>query len=222
PPTGTPPTGPQIQELPPQPEVPAQRMSQPTGIPGVQPGGGMGLTGRIIRIGGIAVAGLGAGVVLIGALILTGDPSPCTSRTSVPNPAAAAALQQKWDAFTSAPPPATVQFTEEEVTSRGVAYIDERDVPISGLQVYFCPDGKAEAKGTATLLGRDVNILIRGTLDVSNNEIAVDSVQAGNLPSFIGTPLVNQILDRNNVRSLPLDLALTSSTSTDGLHTLTR
>ncbi len=225
-----PPSGPQIEELEPPPETPpeppsapaAQPATQPAEILGVRRGGGSRWIGRVIRIGGIATGGLGALVILIGALILTGDPSPCVSRTSVPSSGAAAALQQKWDAFKVAAAPATVQFTEQEVTSRGVSYVDERDVPISNLQVYFCPDGKAEAKGTASLLGRDVHILVRGSLDVANNEIVVDSVQAGNLPSFISTPLVNQILDRNNVRSLSLGVALTSSTSTDGAHTLTR
>lgn len=225
-----PPSGPQIEELEPPPETPpepppsppAQPATQPSEILGVHRGGGSRWIGRVIRIGGIATGGLGALVILIGALILTGDPSPCVSRTSVPNSGAAVALQQKWDAFKVAAAPATVQFTEQEVTSRGVAYLDERDVPISNLQVYFCPDGKAEAKGTASLLGRDVNILVRGSLDVGNNEIVVDSVQAGNLPSLISTPLVNRILDRNNVRSLSLGVTLASSTSTDGIHTLTR
>lgn len=184
--------------------------------------GGTSIGGWITRIL-VGVIGFGAGmVVLIGVLIATGDPKACADRRSVVSSDAVASLQLKWDQFKAAGPGSSVQFTEAEVTSRGVQYLDEKDVPIKDLQVYFCPDGKAEAKGFVTILGRDINILLRGSLDVSGgqNTIVVDSVEAGNLPPFIGTTIVNQVIDRNNVRDLPLGVTLTSSVSEDGTHTL--
>ncbi|MCZ7578211.1 MAG: hypothetical protein M5U18_14575 [Dehalococcoidia bacterium] len=83
-----------------------------------------------------------------------------------------------------------MQFSEAEVTSRGVAYVEERDVPIKDLQIYFCPDGTAEAKGKVNVLGRDVSVLARGTLDVSGgqNRIVVDELKAGNLPPGSAQP----------------------------------
>lgn len=183
--------------------------------------------GIIIRI--IKVVGVLGGIVVIAvviaiALVFVGDPTPCVSRSSVASAAAVQAAQAKWDGFKAAGGGAAVQFNEQEVTSRGVAYIQERDVPIRGLQVYFCPDGKAEAKGQVRVLGRDVNVLIRGWLDVSGgrNVVMIDSVKAGSLPSFVGTSIVNQVIDRNNVRQLPLGIVLVSSTNGDGAATLKR
>jgi hypothetical protein len=173
----------------------------------------------------VTIIGLGGGlVILIGILIATGDPAACVDRRSPVSQAAVDSLQLKWDTFKAAGPPASVQFTEAEVTSRGVVYLEERDVPIKDLQVYFCPDGKAEAKGKVKVLSRDVSVLIRGTLDVSGgqNRIVVDELKAGNLPPWIGTAIVNQVIDRNSVRDLPLGVTLTSSVSTDGGHTLDR
>jgi len=172
-------------------------------------------------IGGLAGVGVGLGV-LAGVLIATGDPKPCVDRKSTPSDAAAQSMQARWDAFKLAPPGATIALTEEEVTSRAISYVSERDVPIKNLQVYFCPDGKAEAKGTASFLGRDINIVFRGHLDVSGgkNTLVVDSVDAGNLPSAVGKQIVDQLLNRNDVRDVPLGIVLTSSVSQDGIHTL--
>ncbi len=172
-------------------------------------------------LGGLAGAGAGL-AILAGILVATGDPKPCVDRKSTPSGAAAQSMQTRWDAFKLAPPGASISLTEEEVTSRAIDYVNERDVPIKDLQVYFCPDGKAEAKGTANYLGRDINILFRGSLDVSGgkNTIVVDSVDAGNLPSVIGKQIVDQLLNRNNVRDLPLGIVLTSSVSQDGIHNL--
>jgi hypothetical protein len=171
----------------------------------------------------VGVGGLGAVlVILAGVLIATGDPSACVDRRSAASAGALQSLSEKWTVFKAARPGSSVNFTEQETTSRGVAYLQERDVPIKDLQVYFCADGKAEAKGRVTVLGRDVSVLLRGSLDVSGgqNRVVIDSVQAGNLPSWIGTSIINRLLDRNDVRTLPLGVTLTSSVSTDGLHTL--
>jgi len=140
---------------------------RPGTIPGqVIPGavhGGTSIGTWITRIL-VTVIGLGGGlIILIGILIATGDPAACVDRRSTVSQSAVDALQLKWDTFKAAGPGASVQFTEAEVTSRGVAYLDERDVPIKDLQVYFCPDGKAEAKGKVNVLGRDVSVLARGT-----------------------------------------------------------
>lgn len=169
--------------------------------------------------------GLGAGLAtLAGILIATGDPAACVDRKSTASASAVESLMGKWNAFKAAAPGSSAAFTEQEATSRGVGYLQERDVPIKNLQVYFCADGKAEAKGRVSVLGRDVSVLLRGTLDVSGgqNRIVIDSVQAGNLPSWIGTPVINQLIDRNDVRTLPLGVALTSSASADGVHTLSK
>ena len=184
--------------------------------------------GRIVRGGALVTTGIGGIAALLaiigGILALTGDPAPCVDRRSTASTGAALNANARWEAFKAAGPGASVTFTEEEITSQGVAYLQDRGSSISGLQVYFCPDGKAEAKGRVSFLGRDLNVLFRGTLDVSGgqNRLVVDSVKAGNLPSQVGTRIVEQLLDRNNVRDLPLGIVLASSASIDGSHMLKR
>lgn len=184
--------------------------------------------GRVIRVT-VGIFGGFAGVVVISiivaaALVLTGDPRPCAPRTSAVSAAAAGAANAKWVAFRDAAPGTVVTFSEAEATSRGVEYVAERDVPLRNLQVYFCADGRAEAKGITSYAGRDINILLRGHLDVTGgrNRIVLDSARAGNLPAAVGTRIASEILDRNGARNLPLGITIASSVSTDGVHTLTR
>lgn len=189
--------------------------------PGFSPGRVIRITVRLV--GGLA--GLGIIVVIVAAaLVLTGDPQPCAPRASVVSAAAADAANAKWIAFRDTAPSTTATFTEAEATSRGTQYVSERDVPLRNLQVYFCADGRAEAKGVTSYAGRDVNIVLRGHLDVAGgrNRIVLDSARAGNLPAAVGTRLATVILDRNGARNLPLGITIASSVSTDGLHTLTR
>jgi len=172
------------------------------------------------------VTGAIIGSVLIGAiLVFTGKPSPCVDRFIPVSAAASARTDDKWDAFKAqaASGNATVTYTEIEITSRGVAYLDEKDVPLSDLQVFFCPRGYAEATGTIRGLGRDINVLVRGTLDLSGTKprIHIMSVRAGNLPAFVATRLVNQVLDRSDVKTLNLSVPLKSVAIADGTATLT-
>jgi hypothetical protein len=163
-------------------------------------------------------------VIVGGVLVMTGTPKPCADREIPVSPEASQALKQKWDAFAAqaAAGPANVTFNESEVTSRGVEYLDEKDVPLNDLQVYLCPDGYGEATGTVNALGRDINVLIRGTLDLSADQprIDVQKIEAGNLPSGVGTTIVNQILDRSGVKTLDVDVNITGISFADGEATL--
>lgn len=184
--------------------------------------------GQIIRIIGIilgVLGGAGIGLVIVGGvLVMTGNPKPCADRQIPVSPAAAQALKEKWDAFAAqaAGGPANVTFNESEVTSRGVEYLNEKDVPLNDLQVYLCPDGYGEATGTINALGRDINVLIRGTLDLSADQprIDVEKIEAGNLPSGVGTTIVNQILDRSGVKNLDVDVNITGISFADAEATL--
>jgi len=100
--------------------------------------------------------------------------------------------------------------------------MDEKDVPLNDLQVYLCPDGYGEVTGTVNALSRDINVLIRGTLDLSADQprIDVQKIEAGNLPSGVGTTIVNQILDRSGVKTLDVDVNITGMSFTDGQATL--
>ena len=184
--------------------------------------------GQIIRIIGIIIGvlgGAGVGLVIVGGvLVMTGNPQPCADREIPISPAAAQSLKDKWDAFAAqaASGQASVTFNESEVTSRGVEYLDEKDVPMNDLQVYLCPDGYGEAVGTINALGRDIHVLIRGTLDLSGAQprIDVQKIEAGNLPGTVGTRIVNGILDRSDVKTLDVDVNITGISYADGEATL--
>ncbi|MFQ5382365.1 MAG: hypothetical protein ACE5EF_12210, partial [Dehalococcoidia bacterium] len=106
-----------------------------------------------------------------------------------------------------------------EVTSRGIEYVDEKSLPVKDLQVYFCPDGHAEAAGLIEVMGLDSNVIVEGTLDLSGDKprLKVDRVRAGNLPSAVGTRAVNLILDRGDARTLQLEPRITSINYADAV-----
>jgi hypothetical protein len=139
--------------------------------------------------------------------------------------AAEARMRANWEAFKAQARsgPATIDFTEEEVTSRGVSYVEEKDMPVEGLQVYFCPDGHAEAYGKVSAGPLDSKVLVKGTLDLSGDRprLAVDSVEAGNLPSALAKPVIDQVLDRSGARTLDLSVPLRTISYADGRTTIT-
>ena len=175
-----------------------------------------------LLFGGLAVVVI---LVVIGAVLaFSGSPEPCIDRESVPSTAASDELDAAWRAFRAraAAGPAELRVSELQATSRGVAYLDEKDVPVDRLQVYFCPDGSAEASGEIDMAGVSAKVVVKGTLDLSGDEprIEIESVRAGSLPSAVAKPAVDLILDTGNVRTLDLDVNLTAIEFSDGQATL--
>jgi hypothetical protein len=201
------------------------------GFPGAAGGaveGGGKLGGIIIKtvLGGIGVIGgvVIGGVVLGGILVFTGDPKPCVDRMSTPSNAAVTALFERWNSFsaTALTGPATVTFSEEEATSRAQQYLNEKDIPLEQAQVYFCPDGRGQVKGKVNALGRDITILLTGTVDTTQNPpvIVIDDIEAGNLPSAVAETIVGDRLDRNDVKVLDFGIPISAITVVDGQVTM--
>ncbi len=145
-----------------------------------------------------------------------------------PHPVSTAASQQlrsDWDQFTHAAPSgqATLTLTETGVTSRGVEYIDEKDIPLKNLQVHFCSDGLGEALGTIDTPGPNINVLLRGTLDLSGSKPRIDvrTIKAGNFPGFGTSWILNNIIKKGNADVLNIDAPLTGLKITDGSAALT-
>jgi hypothetical protein len=167
----------------------------------------------------IILGGLGTiiGLILVGAiLIFTGSPTPCAARSIVPTSAASQELRANWRAL--AQRGGTGSFTELQATSRGVDYINEKDAPVEDLQVYFCPQGYAEASGKVKILGMKSTVVVRGTLDLSGPQPQIDiqQVRAGNLPSAAARPVVNAILNAGNLKTLDINERITQLVYTDG------
>jgi hypothetical protein len=172
--------------------------------------------------------GLGIGASVVGAaLIFTGNPSPCVNRPITPSTAASQALRDQWNAFEqqALSGSATITFDETGVTSRGVEYIKEKDLPLKDLQVNFCPDGLGEARGTIDSPGRPIHVLLRGTLDLSGPQPRIDvtTIKAGNLPSIFGGTdwIITNIIKKSNADILDVKPHLTKLVITDGSATLT-
>jgi len=174
------------------------------------------------------IIGVGLGASIVGgALIFTGNPSPCVDRDIQSAAAASQALRDQWDAFEAdaAGGKATITFDEVGVTSRGVEYIEEKDLPLEDLQVHFCPDGLGEATGTIESPGPDIHVLMRGTLDLSGSKPRIDvrEIKAGNLPGLFGGTdwIINNIVKKSNADILDVEPHLLSLEIDDGSATLT-
>jgi hypothetical protein len=174
------------------------------------------------------LGGLGViiGAILVGGvLVFAGSPAACVDRVIEPSTAASNDLRAAWRTYgqQAASGNATVTFNEQQVTSRGVEYINEKDVPVDELQVYFCPAGYAEGSGKVSILGLKSKVVVRGTLDLSGPQprIQIDEVRAGSLPSSIAKPVVDTILDTGNFRTLNLREPIATIRYADGTVTVT-
>ena len=172
----------------------------------------------------IVGAGIGGVVVLAGVvavLVLTGSPQACTNRQISESPEARLDLQNKWDDFKlrASAGAAEVTFNETEVTSRGIEYVNREGFPLEDLQVFFCSQGDAEATAIWVGGGPALDLLARGTLDISGDasKLNIQSVQVGNFPVAMGEP---PFLDEE-AKTLDLGVRLTSVTFSDQRVTLT-
>jgi hypothetical protein len=154
-------------------------------------------------------------------LIVTGSPSTCSDREIAPISAAVAAeLDERWDQFSlaSLAGATSIQVTESEATSRGRLYVEEEDVPVDNLRVYFCDDGKGQLAGQVEALGIDVDFVVTAHLDISGAEpvVELDSIDIGNLPGFVADTVLGILLN-DDARTLELDENLLGSEISDGL-----
>lgn len=199
----------------------------PPAPPPAPGGGGFGV-GSFFRIAGITVAGVAGlsviAAIILGVLLFTGSPSPCVDREVVASSRAEQAMRDRWVEFVAKAETgrASVTFTEVELTSRAVTYVEEKDLPVKKITIYACPDGLGEALMTVDATIGTFDVLLRGNLDLSGDVpvIRVDSVDAGNVPGFIAKPIVDQILDRGGARKPDLDVELDSVRVDDGSVTI--
>lgn len=152
------------------------------------------------------------GIVVIGAPIaalglfvvaITGDPGTCEAdgRPVVVSDEAAAAYVSAWDGFQAtldSGQPATVSFTEAEVTSRARQWLDERDSPINELRICFF-DGAAGASANVDLpfVPGNASVLVDGTLILTGEQAVaeIDELEVGGLPSLLSEPIQSFVDD---------------------------
>lgn len=143
-------------------------------------------------------------VATIIALATTGNPGECTpggGPISV-DPVSAQRWQDKWDTLAlqlASGSPASVTFTESELSSRADQYLRDHDVGFEDPRVCV-RDGYGEASATFALIGIDVKVKARGTVNLTGGhaEADVDDMEIGNIPGFLTAPfegVVNRALD---------------------------
>lgn len=166
-------------------------------------------------VGAMVVAGVA--LVLL-ASMETPRPSCADGAISV-SKTAEDAFNSKWSAFDAAlnrGGEATVTLTEEEVTSRAVRYLADNGFSAGDVQVHLCPgNGAGQAAMRAQIAGRDVQAVVTGHLDLaaSRRSIVVDSLQIGQVPQQIATPLANRLIELVAI-TVPSSIKGATSTST--------
>jgi hypothetical protein len=90
----------------------------------------------------VVVAGVAAG------LAYTGTPEPCAGGQVPVSAEARLEFHNKWGEFKvrSASAPTSETFTESQVTSRGVEFLETKGYDIEDLQLFFCQEGYAEQR----------------------------------------------------------------------------
>jgi hypothetical protein len=165
-------------------------------------------TGSIIRM----IFGLIAGVILLGIVFIAvvgvlatrGGPGACTPGGGPVTVDAANSdgFQRKWDAFNAVldgKAPRSVALNEGELTSRAKSYLDKHDVGFHDPRICL-HNGYGEGSATFSLLGTDVKLKFRGTMDLAgaHPKAKIDSMQIGSVPGWLTAPaerIVNSALD---------------------------
>jgi hypothetical protein len=158
---------------------------------------------------------------LAGFLVLSGAPHPCVDRSVSPAPPPNEALQANWNDVIQRVDDGeavALSVTEEQATSLAQGHLEGKNVPVENLQVYFCPDGTTEALGKVKVAGLGSDVLVKGRVDIDRAQprVEIDSLEAGNLPSFVAERLLDLIWDGEAARTIPLDISILSMDVHDG------
>lgn len=129
----------------------------------------------------------------------------------------ASLFQDKWDALDArldAGEPASVNFTESEITSRADLWLKENDAPIDDLLICF-NDGTASASAKIDIpfVPGDIDVLTTGTLILTGTtaDADVEKIEVGGLPDLL-TGLVEDFIDgifEDQTEDLELEHTLT-------------
>jgi hypothetical protein len=167
-------------------------------------------------------------MVLIGAVLLAvvlsfmSAPQPsCANGPVTISDAAADSLQAKWDSFLNSldrGAAATVNLTEEELTSSAIRFINDNQIPAKDVQVHLCSgEGKGQATGKVSILNQDIDVFITGHLDLDKDppDLVVDQLGLGRVPQQLTTWLAQTIIDITRIGEIEIpsgiNEAITSS-----------
>ncbi len=154
----------------------------------------------------IIVVGLPLAAFALFLLATIGSPGSCESeqRPIASSPELASAFQAKWDqlnATLDAGQVSTAVFDESEATSRARLWVTEHDVPVSDLFVCFTIEGgSASGKVDVPFFPGDVDVRVRGTLDLTGEhpKADIENIDVGGLPgplNDLAERFVDELID---------------------------
>lgn len=138
-----------------------------------------------MRLFGIVLLLLVGVPALLVGLATLGTPSPCVDRDSAaaaPSTFDFAALLRQAATGGSA----SVAISEAQATAMTrVALARSSELPVTDVQLFFCPDGHAEVTGRVTVAGWSFDTLVEAQVDSTAAPPAVEAraLRVGRLPS---------------------------------------
>jgi hypothetical protein len=166
--------------------------------------------------------------VPVSALVFLVSPDACVDRSVPVSLAESESVQEIIERVRAGDIPDQVTLTESELTSRLADVLAENDVGVDNVQVYLCPQGYAEVTGNVARYGVNVDVLVRGDVEVAGDELLVRvlDTEVGGLPGGLSGKVANGIVEEvmrdNGFYAIDLDVELSSVQIGDGYVTLTR
>ncbi len=151
------------------------------------------LRGVIVIISSLVGAVVIFGLVM-SVLAFSGGPGQCTPGGGIiiVNDANADSFDQKWDAMDAvldSGSPSSITLNESEISSRADRYFtEEASLDLTDVRVCI-HDGYGEATGKLDygILGLDVEIKLKGTMDLTGDapKTDIDDIDFGSVPGFL-------------------------------------
>ncbi len=177
----------------------------------------------------IVAIGLPLAAVVFFFMAIAGDPGTCEAenRPITTSPEQAATFQERWNQLNSVLAlggATSITVSENEMTSRAEAWIEEQDVPVSNLVICFSMEGgAASGQVDVPFFPVDVDVLIRGTVDMTGEklEVNIEEIKIGSLPGPLTNLVenfINELIDdQENLLGLDHDYGIEF---TDGRATI--
>lgn len=157
----------------------------------------------IVWLVGFTVLALPTAALVLFLLAVVGSPGSCglgDGETAV-EPLLAASFQTKWDqlnATLDAGQTSTITIDERETTARARLWVEEHQAPVQNLLICFdLGGGAASGKVDIPFFPGDVDVLVRGTVDLTGEhpQADIESIEIGGLPGPL-TRLVRRFVNR--------------------------
>jgi hypothetical protein len=167
--------------------------------------------------------------VPVSAMMLLMSPEACVDRPVTITQDDSDHLQELIRDITSGelPEDAQVTLNEAQLSSRLAEILADKDAPVEDVRVHLCPEGYAEVAGTVSQYGMDVDVLVRGDVEVSGDRVVIRvlDTEVGGLPlgvtDSVANEIVEEIMREHDLQVIDVGVRLQSVEVGDGYVTIT-